>query len=71
MTLHLTPKLRPHNAGFLMTGQFHLEIPPGESQYVASGSCGGSCLSQMMNGTIYVTKVINHMHLLGKYTNFY
>ncbi|XP_060580835.1 DBH-like monooxygenase protein 2 isoform X1 [Ruditapes philippinarum] len=65
MTLHLTPKLRPHNAGFLMTGQFHLEIPPGESQYVASGSCGGSCLSQMMNGTIYVTKVINHMHLLG------
>ncbi|XP_053380180.1 DBH-like monooxygenase protein 1 homolog [Mercenaria mercenaria] len=65
MTFYLTPNLRPNNAGFLMTGQFSLDIPPGESYYSASGSCGGSCLSQIMDGPIYVSQVNNHMHLLG------
>ncbi|XP_045188021.1 uncharacterized protein LOC123545778 [Mercenaria mercenaria] len=65
MTLYLTPNLRPNNAGVLITGQGSLDIPPGQSSYPVTGSCGADCLSQMMDGNIYVSQVANHMHLLG------
>lgn len=66
MVFHLTPKLRPNNAGVLMIGQYNLEIPPGTLGYSAIGSCHGDCTEQIMDGPIYISTVMNHMHLLGK-----
>jgi len=62
----MTPKLRPNNAGVIMIGQFDLHIPPQIETYTEVGTCGSDCVSELITDEIKVTKVYNHMHLLGK-----
>jgi len=64
----MTPNLRPHNAGVIMIGQWDLNIQPMVESYTAVGSCGSDCVSELITDEIKVTKVYNHMHLLGKLT---
>ncbi|KAL4236657.1 hypothetical protein ACF0H5_005042 [Mactra antiquata] len=66
MTFHLTPKLRPNNAGVLLIGQYNLNIPPGVLSYSETGSCHSECTKQIMDGPINIASAANHMHLLGR-----
>jgi len=63
---YMTPKLRPNNAGVIMIGQWDLHIPPQIETYTAVGTCGSDCVTELITDEIKVTKVYNHMHLLGK-----
>ena len=67
MTLYYTPKLRPNDAGILMTGQSYIEIPPGLKSYTVEGKCTSECSKVIMKDNINVFWAANHMHYLGKY----
>ena len=67
MTLYYTPKLRPNDAGILVTGQRFIEIPPGVNSYTVEGKCTSECSKVIMKNNINVFWAVNHMHYLGKY----
>ena len=71
MTFYLTPKLRPYNAGMLVTGQFMLFIPPGQETHEEHGGCSSACTSRAMSDDITITRFANHMHYLGRYYTSY
>ncbi|KAK7094627.1 dopamine beta-hydroxylase-like [Littorina saxatilis] len=69
MTLYYTPQLRPNDAGVLIIGQNHLDIPPGVSSLTTTGTCTSHCTQTYMNSSINVISVLNHMHYLGVHGN--
>ncbi|KAK3604320.1 hypothetical protein CHS0354_025447 [Potamilus streckersoni] len=67
LRLYYTPKLRPYDAGVLITGQLDLLIPPGEMKVTMTGMCPSACSREIMNDSIYITSAGNHMHYIGIY----
>ncbi|XP_048241437.1 uncharacterized protein LOC124142797 [Haliotis rufescens] len=65
MTIYYTPKLRKYDAGFLVTGQQYLEIPPGAKRSTFESTCTEECTNKLMKGNIYITSGLSHMHYLG------
>ncbi|CAL1525882.1 unnamed protein product [Lymnaea stagnalis] len=47
-------------------GQNVLEIPPGQTSYVQSGICPGSCTQMIFSEPVHVVMGLNHMHYLGR-----
>jgi len=66
MLIHLTPNLRPNDAGMLITGAEKLIIPPQTDKHSVAGFCSADCLSSRMTGPVKIVGVFNHMHLLGR-----
>ncbi|KAK3098156.1 hypothetical protein FSP39_016749 [Pinctada imbricata] len=66
MVVHITPRLRPYDAGILWTGQSYMEIPPGQSSYSINGSCTEECTKAMFKEDIKLIGALSHMHLTGK-----
>ncbi|CAK9798814.1 MOXD1 homolog 1 [Anthophora plagiata] len=68
--LHLTPKLRPEEAGILVAGvavsPLHL-IPPRQKEYATAGYCTPHCTNTMFpeNG-VNIVSVALHSHLAGR-----
>ena len=65
LTLHMTPNLRPNEAGMMLIGQSTLVIPPGREKFTANSTCSSECTEKKMKGNIYLTGALNHMHYLG------
>ncbi|XP_031837806.2 MOXD1 homolog 1 [Nomia melanderi] len=68
--LHLTPKLRPEEAGILVAGvavsPLHL-IPPKQREYATAGYCTPHCTNTMFPETgINIVSVALHSHLAGR-----
>ncbi|XP_033336186.2 MOXD1 homolog 1 [Megalopta genalis] len=68
--LHLTPKLRPEEAGILVAGvavsPLHL-IPPKQREYATAGYCTPHCTNTMFpESGINVVSVALHSHLAGR-----
>ncbi|KAK3607129.1 hypothetical protein CHS0354_036070 [Potamilus streckersoni] len=63
--MYYTETLRQYDAGVLVTGQTILNIPPQKESVAIEGGCPIECTAAIMNGPVYVTAVINHMHYLG------
>ncbi|XP_076182197.1 MOXD1 homolog 1-like [Ptiloglossa arizonensis] len=68
--LHLTPKLRPQEAGILVAGvavsPLHL-IPPKQKEYATAGYCTPHCTNTMFpESGINVVSVALHSHLAGR-----
>jgi hypothetical protein len=61
--LHYTPNKRIADAGILTIGQNYFEIPPRKNEVIVTGQCN----SLSVNGTVYITRALNHMHYLGKF----
>ncbi|XP_061193883.1 DBH-like monooxygenase protein 1 [Saccostrea echinata] len=62
MVLHYTPSKRIADAGILTIGQGYFEIPPQREEVIVTGHCENIA----MNGSIYFTRALNHMHYLGR-----
>jgi dopamine beta-monooxygenase len=62
LRLYYTPNKRIDDAGVLTIGQSYFEIPPRREEVIVTGQCD----SPSVNGTVYLTRAINHMHYLGK-----
>lgn len=70
ITLYLTPKLRPQEAGILITGvavsPLHM-IPPRQKEYATAGYCTPHCTKQMFpEDGINIVSVVLHSHLAGR-----
>lgn len=65
LILHLTPNLKPYDAGMIMIGQSHLIIPPGREKYTVNGTCSSECTQKRITDSIYIVGALNHMHYLG------
>nr|XP_012139570.1 PREDICTED: MOXD1 homolog 1 [Megachile rotundata] len=68
--LHLTPKLRPQEAGILVAGvavsPLHL-IPPKQKEYATAGYCTPHCTNTMFPETgVNIVSVALHSHLAGR-----
>ncbi|KYM84098.1 MOXD1 like protein 1 [Atta colombica] len=68
--LHLTEKLRPQEAGILVTGvavsPLHL-IPPQRKEYATVGYCTSACTQTMFpEDGINIVSVVLHSHLAGR-----
>ncbi|XP_053974730.1 MOXD1 homolog 1 [Hylaeus volcanicus] len=68
--LHLTPNLRPQEAGILVAGvavsPLHL-IPPQQKEYATAGYCTSHCTNTMFpESGINVVSVALHSHLAGR-----
>ncbi|XP_012270132.1 MOXD1 homolog 1 [Orussus abietinus] len=68
--LHLTPQLRPQEAGILIAGvavsPLHL-VPPRQKEYATAGYCTPHCTNTMFpKEGINVVSVVLHSHLAGK-----
>ncbi|XP_071651989.1 MOXD1 homolog 1-like isoform X1 [Temnothorax longispinosus] len=68
--LHLTPKLRPQEAGILVAGiavsPLHV-IPPKRQEYATAGYCTPHCTNTMFpEDGINVVSVVLHSHLAGR-----
>ncbi|XP_017761618.1 PREDICTED: MOXD1 homolog 1-like [Eufriesea mexicana] len=68
--LHLTPKLRPEEAGILVAGvavsPLHL-IPPKQKEYATAGYCTPHCTNTMFpEGGVNIVSVVLHSHLAGR-----
>ncbi|KZC05639.1 PREDICTED: MOXD1 homolog 1 [Dufourea novaeangliae] len=68
--LHLTPKLRPEEAGILVAGvavsPLHL-IPPQQREYATAGYCTPHCTNTMFPETgVNIVSVALHSHLAGR-----
>ncbi|KAK9299586.1 hypothetical protein QLX08_007402 [Tetragonisca angustula] len=68
--LHLTPKLRPQEAGILVAGvavsPLHL-IPPKQKEYATAGYCTPHCTNTMFpKGGVNIVSVVLHSHLAGR-----
>eukprot|EP00795_Rhopilema_esculentum_P007433 gene7433-13194_t len=66
--LYYTPNLRKYDLGKMMTGQMHLELPPGKKEIITSGTCSPSCTKSMLDGygSINITGASLHAHFLGR-----
>ena len=64
MVLYYTPILRNHSAQILQTGQFYLQLPPGQPVVHQDGICSSKC-SSSLHGTVHIAEIILHMHYLG------
>ncbi|CAL7941350.1 unnamed protein product [Xylocopa violacea] len=68
--LHLTPKLRPQEAGILVAGvavsPLHL-IPPKQKEYATAGYCTPHCTNTMFpEDGVNIVSVVLHSHLAGR-----
>ncbi|XP_017885001.1 MOXD1 homolog 1-like [Ceratina calcarata] len=68
--LHLTPNLRPQEAGILVAGvavsPLHL-IPPKQKEYATAGYCTPHCTNTMFpEDGVNVVSVVLHSHLAGR-----
>lgn len=68
--LHLTPELRPQEAGILVTGvavsPLHL-VPPKQKAYATAGYCTPNCTNAMFpEDGINIVSVVLHSHLAGR-----
>ena len=61
-----TSKLRPHDAGFLITGSLTFAIPPAAAKYTVYGNAEAACCSSRMPTDIHILASTPHMHLLGR-----
>ncbi|CAH1788317.1 unnamed protein product, partial [Owenia fusiformis] len=66
MELYYTPNLRPYDAGYVMTGQRSIVIPPGLPSVRVSGGAASICTKEYMKKPVYVLETLLHMHYLGK-----
>lgn len=49
-----------------MTGQNYINIPPRSLRVVVKANCSSSDTSRfIVNGPVYITSALNHMHYLG------
>ncbi|XP_015598813.1 MOXD1 homolog 1 [Cephus cinctus] len=68
--LHITPKLRKHDAGILVAGVAVsplLVVPPRQKEYATAGYCASQCTDKMLpEDGINVVSVVLHAHLAGK-----
>lgn len=65
--IFLTKTLRKYDAGVLTVGQNYINIPPRSSRVVVKANCSSSDTSRfIVNGTVYITSALNHMHYLGR-----
>ncbi|XP_053386346.1 MOXD1 homolog 2-like [Mercenaria mercenaria] len=65
ITLHLTPNLKPYDAGMMLIGQMLLGIPPRTPHHTENSTCSSECTKRKMTGNINVVGALNHMHYLG------
>ena len=65
MILYYTAIKRPQSGKVLRTGQWYLQIPPSKPAVYFDSVCTAECTSRLQ-GPIYVTDVILHMHYQGK-----
>ncbi|XP_046409387.1 MOXD1 homolog 1 [Neodiprion fabricii] len=70
ITLHLTPNLRPQEAGILVTGvaisPLHM-VPPRQKEYATAGYCTPHCTKKMFpEDGINIISVVLHSHLAGR-----
>ncbi|XP_012253301.2 MOXD1 homolog 1 [Athalia rosae] len=70
ITLYLTPKLRPQEAGILVAGvavsPLHM-VPPRQKEYATAGYCTPHCTKKMFpDDGINIVSVVLHSHLAGK-----
>ncbi|KAG7210089.1 hypothetical protein KM043_011660 [Ampulex compressa] len=68
--LHLTPNLRPQEAGILVAGvavsPLHL-VPPRQKEYATAGYCTPHCTNTMFpDEGVNVVSVVLHSHLAGR-----
>ncbi|XP_063985800.1 MOXD1 homolog 1 [Diachasmimorpha longicaudata] len=68
--LHLTPVLRPHEAGIFVAGvavsPLHL-IPPHQKEYATAGYCSPDCTNKLFpEDGVNVISVVLHSHLAGR-----
>ncbi|KAK2589072.1 hypothetical protein KPH14_001907 [Odynerus spinipes] len=68
--LHLTPRLRPEEAGILVAGvavsPLHL-VPPKQKEYATAGYCTPHCTNTMFpEEGVNVVSVVLHSHLAGR-----
>ena len=68
MILHYTPHLRPNDAGMLVAGQLHLDIPPGTDSYTVHGTCSHLCSQDSLQQPVKIVSTLLHMHYMGKFT---
>ena len=67
MKVHYTPKLRQNDLGLILLGQRNLKIPANTPSTTATSTCAPTCTNHLLStGTVFVTRSIIHMHLLGK-----
>ncbi|XP_062622231.1 DBH-like monooxygenase protein 2 homolog [Saccostrea cucullata] len=67
MYIFLTKSRRVHDAGILMVGQNYIQIPPRSPRVVVTANCPRADTSQfIVNGPVYFTRALNHMHYLGR-----
>lgn len=66
-TIYLTPHIREQSLGIFLTGQSHLELPPGRVSWTVAGECTESCTKKKMGDqSVFITSAYLHMHYLGK-----
>ncbi|XP_071097641.1 peptidyl-glycine alpha-amidating monooxygenase-like [Haliotis cracherodii] len=65
MTLYLTRKMRKYNAGYVHTGEIHLNIPPGQNRHVTKSTCSSACTKKIIKTPVYLMTGQNHMHYVG------
>lgn len=49
----------------MMIGQSFLEIPPRKEHVEATSVCTADDTKIILQGPVYVTRALNHMHYLG------
>ncbi|XP_061173634.1 DBH-like monooxygenase protein 2 homolog [Saccostrea echinata] len=67
MYIFLTKTRRTYNAGILMVGQNYIRIPRRAFRVVVTANCSHTDTSRfIVNGPVYFTRALNHMHYLGR-----
>ncbi|XP_061173636.1 DBH-like monooxygenase protein 2 homolog [Saccostrea echinata] len=67
MYIFLTKTRRIHNTGILLVGQNYIRIPPRSPRVVVTANCSRTDTSRfIVNGPVYFTRALNHMHYLGR-----
>jgi len=67
-TIYLTPHIREQSLGIFLTGQSHLELPPGRVSWTVAGECTESCTKKKMGDqSVFITSAYLHMHYLGSH----
>lgn len=66
LMIHYTPNKRIADAGVLIIGQNYFAIPPRREEVIVTGQCDNLAV----NGTVHLTRAINHMHYLGKFLGY-
>ncbi|XP_056001096.1 tyramine beta-hydroxylase-like isoform X2 [Ostrea edulis] len=66
LQIFYTSKKRQFDSVIMAVGQQYLAIPPNTLGAVFNSSCTAFCTENMFQKPIYVTRAVNHMHLLGR-----